>query len=254
MEAIICRKQWLGESLVLFELEEPHIASLARPGQFVMVKVERGWDPFLRRPLGIMQAQGDRFTLCFEVVGRGTQFLAHKEVGERLDVLGPLGNGFSLTPFFGVLVAGGRGFVPLFFLASTFVKEGVPFVFFWGVRNRKELPLFHLGREFPSVFYSCEEGMEGGFCGDVLTLCRDRFTHLPLSPQARGYACGPAGMLAELAKEPCFRVLPFEVSLEALMGCGFGVCLSCAVKAKRTPGYLHVCHDGPVFSLDEVEL
>ncbi|MGC8777782.1 MAG: dihydroorotate dehydrogenase electron transfer subunit, partial [Candidatus Caldatribacteriaceae bacterium] len=96
MKALIQGKKFLSERLCLLELAEEEVARSARPGQFVMVRVSEGFDPFLRRPLGIMETRGDTFTLLFEVVGRGTGILAQKSVGEEVDVLGPLGNGFSL--------------------------------------------------------------------------------------------------------------------------------------------------------------
>jgi len=254
MRSRIRHKKFLGETFCLLEIEAPSIVSSACPGQFVMVKVGEDLDPFLRRPLGIMEVSGDTFTLLFEVVGRGTRALSQKNVGEEIDILGPLGRGFTLSPSLGILVAGGRGMVPLYFLASVFQKTGVPFVFFLGVKRREELVLLEYAGRFSSVFWSCEESAPGGFCGDVVRLLGEYLTSASVPTGTRVYACGPEGMLRALRNLELLRGLPVEVSLESLMGCGFGVCLSCGVEKENELGYHHVCKDGPVFLLSEVKL
>lgn len=253
MKALIRRKSVLGK-LVLLELEEESIASSVQPGQFVMVRVGDGLDPFLRRPLGVMEVQGHSFTLLFEVVGRGTEFLAQKRLGDQIDILGPFGKGFSLSPSLGILVAGGRGVVPLHFLACRLASAQVPFLFFLGIKSQEELVLLQFLERFSSVYWSCEEEVEGGFCGDVITLLEQRLSKMVIPPGARVYSCGPEGMLQVLEKVEAIRDLPIEASLEALMGCGFGVCLGCGVKKRHGKGYYHVCKDGPVFLLSEVKL
>lgn len=254
VKALIRRKSVLERKLILLELEEESIASSAQPGQFVMVRVGDGLDPFLRRPLGVMGVQDRSFTLLFEVVGRGTEFLAQKRPGDQIDVLGPFGRGFSLSPSLGILVAGGRGVVPLHFLASKFASAGVPFLFFVGIKGQEELALLRLLEKFPSLSWSCEEEVEGGFCGDVVTLLEQHLSKMVIPSGARVYACGPEGMLQVLEKVEAIRDLPIEASLEAFMGCGFGVCMSCGVKKRNGKGYYHVCRDGPVFLLSEVKL
>lgn len=253
MNARIQEKRWITPKLCLLVLEAEDAAAAARPGQFVMVKVSSGLDPFLRRPLGIMEAGEGTLTLLFEVVGRGTAMLAAKAVGEELELLGPLGKGFSLEASLGILVAGGRGLVPLRFLASVLTERGIPVRFFLGVRKQEELPLFELLQGLPAVFGSCEEESER-FCGDVVALLRRHLAETPLPPGTRVYACGPEGMLRTLQTVPELEGVPVEVSLESLMGCGFGVCLSCAVEQKDRTGYHYVCKDGPVFPLSEVRL
>lgn len=254
MKAVVQNKRFLSEKLCTLTLTGDEGITSASPGQFVMVKVSEGFDPFLRRPLGIMEVDGNTFTLLFEIVGRGTKMLAQKNVGEELDVLGPLGKGFSLSPSFGILVAGGRGIVPLYFLASTLARTGIPFVFLLGIRSREELPLLDFVRKFSPVFWSCEEEVPGGFCGDVVALLRQYLSSVSLPVGTRVYACGPEGMVRALCRVEMLRGIPVEVSLESLMGCGFGVCLSCGVEKKDGKGYYHVCKDGPVFLLSEVGL
>ncbi|MEN3186145.1 MAG: dihydroorotate dehydrogenase electron transfer subunit [Atribacterota bacterium] len=254
MKATIQSKRFLSEKFCMLTLTGDERIYSAYPGQFVMVKVSESFDPFLRRPLGIMEVSGDTFTLLFEITGRGTKILAQRNLGEELDVLGPLGKGFSLSPSFGILVAGGRGIVPLYFLASTFTRTGVPFVFLLGIRDKEELFLLDFLKKFSPVFWSCEEEVPGGFCGDVVTLLERHLTSVSLPDGTRVYSCGPEGMVRALCKAEGLRNIPVEVSLESLMGCGFGVCLSCGVEKMDGEGYYHICKDGPVFLLSEVRL
>lgn len=249
--AWILRKERIGERFVLFELEEERIASQARPGQFVMVRPFREiTDPLLARPLAVLRVEEERFSLLFEVVGKGTMLLSHLEPGDSLEVLGPLGRGFSLEASSGILLAGGRGVVPLVFLALEFQKRDIPFSFFVGVRGRKDLAILRILEGIPRVLWSCEEAVAGGFCGTVLELVQKCMGET-LGEGTKVYACGPEGMLRELVKIFPGREEEVEISLETRMGCGFGVCLGCAVMRKGG-GYWHACSDGPVFRLSEV--
>jgi dihydroorotate dehydrogenase electron transfer subunit len=243
----------LGENFVLLELEEPFVASSARPGQFVMVRPFGVlFDPLLPRPFAVMQVSGEHFSLLFEIVGRGTMLLSRLEVGDVVSVLGPLGRGFSLDTSFALLVAGGRGLVPLVFLAQELKRRKTPFLFFLGVRGRGDLALLHVFEGIPEILWACEEET-GGFCGTVLELVEEWKKRASLQEVAKIYACGPEGMLRKLSEVFPEKEENIEVSLETKMGCGFGACLGCAVP-RRGGGYWHACSDGPVFRYAEVIL
>lgn len=251
--ARIRKKERIGERFVLFEIEDKDIAVRAQPGQFVMVRPFEGiYDPLLPRPFAILRAEGDCFTILFEIVGRGTSLLSRLEPGDGLYVLGPLGRGFSLEAPSAILIAGGRGVVPLVFLALELTKRATPLSFFLGVRERKELALLRVLEGVSEISWSCEERVAGGFCGTVLELF-EKHLDATLRGEVRIYACGPEGMLRALSRMLTGKEETTEVSLEARMGCGFGVCLGCAIP-KRNGGYWHVCSDGPVFKLSEVVL
>ncbi|MCS7242289.1 dihydroorotate dehydrogenase electron transfer subunit [Candidatus Caldatribacterium sp.] len=251
--AQIRKKEKVGERFVLLEVEEESIATRAKPGQFVMVRPFEGvYDPILPRPFAILRTEGNCFTLLFEIVGRGTFLLSHLEPGDNLRVLGPLGRGFSLETPRAVLIGGGRGIVPLVFLAIEFTKRGIPFAFFAGFREKGELSLLRVLEGITDISWSCEEKVAGGFCGTVLGLF-EKHLDVVCQSNTRIYACGPEGMLRGLAKALQGKEEVTEVSLEARMGCGFGVCLGCVVPRKNG-GYWHVCSDGPVFRLSEVVL
>ncbi|HSV30656.1 MAG TPA: hypothetical protein VLH40_01360 [Atribacteraceae bacterium] len=251
--AIIVGKKILGNRFVELTIHEESIAHSARPGQFVMVGTGDGYDPLLKRPLGVFRVFGDHFSLLFEIVGRGTDRLGKAKIGDCLSVLGPLGKGFTLGAREAWLLAGGRGLVPLFFLAVTLQEQNTPFSIFFGVQAREELVLADYLRSFPGSFsVTCEEATQSHACGTVLDLFQAERNGKPVPPGVWVYACGPEGLYQAMQNSGLFQTLPVEVSLEARMGCGFGVCLSCAIPKSDGENFHHVCSDGPVFELSEV--
>lgn len=226
-------------------------------GQFVMVRIGDGLQPFLRRAFSVHDASRSgalgRLTLLAKVVGRGTEQLAAARPGDQLRVLGPLGHGFSLAPGGrAALVAGGIGSAPLLMLAKDLLREDRPFDLYYGGRSVVDLPrrdafLDLLERGGGELVATTEDGSFGerGLVTDPLerALAQGRY--------ARIYSCGPHGLLARLAAIGSRHGVPGEVALESPMGCGFGACLGCAIP---TPGerYALCCTDGPVFRFDEV--
>jgi len=124
----------------LLRAEAPAIAAAARPGQFVMVRTSDGYNPLLRRPLSIHRVN-DRgeIALLYDVVGRGTEWLSQRNVGENIDILGPLGNGYTVDSQKLLLVAGGCGIAPLIFLADAALAEGRRVVLLYGADTAKRI-------------------------------------------------------------------------------------------------------------------
>jgi dihydroorotate dehydrogenase electron transfer subunit len=233
----------------LMKIKVETIARQARPGQFVMVRVSPTRDPLLRRPFGILNASGPFIWLYFQVVGPGSAALAQRRVGESIPILGPLGNGFPA--FSGrrmLLVAGGRGIVPLFFAAET-GRAANRVQLLYGGKNARDLNL--LDRLSPGALHGhwllSEDGSAGerGLVTDRLqAVIREQAIDLVL-------ACGPDAMFAAIARQSAGGAPETWVSLEAYMGCGMGVCLSCVVKTSGGD-YTRVCADGPVYRLEEI--
>lgn len=226
----------------------PQIAKLARPGQFLHVKITGG-ATLLRRPISIADADSisGRLTLIYRIVGKGTAALAALPVGCNLDCLGPLGNGFSLDSKPTLLVGGGMGIAPLIFLAKKLATEDTAILM--GARNKTELfwqPTFQpLVKE---VFVTTDDGSAGtkGFTVDLL----------PELMQSKQYeqicVCGPQIMMEGVARLAVKYKVPCQVSLEKYMACGLGACLSCTCESKTGGPRKKVCTDGPVFWAQEV--
>ncbi len=224
----------------LMWLDCPGISQEARPGQFVMVRC--GEETVLRRPLSVHQVEADRFALLFLVAGRGTQWLATRQPGERIDILGPLGNGFTVDVDSRnlLLVAGGMGIAPLVFLTDKAVAEGRDVTLLYGTANDDRYPV-------PAGIAEVAATEDGsvGHRGMITELIPQ---HLESADQV--FACGPLPMYKTMAQMPALKNRPVQVSLEMRMGCGFGVCYSCTIKTAH--GLKQVCKDGPVFDLNDV--
>jgi dihydroorotate dehydrogenase electron transfer subunit len=235
----------------------------AEPGQFVMVRLPEGTGPLLRRPFSIhrlIRSAGrvEGIELLYKVVGAGTRLLSRMERGDRLDVVGPLGRGFTVPEGMerAFLVAGGIGVAPMFFLGSTLQLRGVPpsaCSVFIGGGSRDDL--LCVNDFFTAGMQTLQLATEDGSAGE-----RDRVT----GPLARAvaarrpdriYACGPLPMLTAVAEIARAADVPCEVSVESMMACGMGACLGCAVRDRNRPDrYLHACKDGPVFDARVIDL
>jgi dihydroorotate dehydrogenase electron transfer subunit len=236
-------------------LWSPEIAAEARPGQFLMIRVQDGIDPLLRRPFSICATQDrEQVLILYRIVGRGTAIMSKRKPGERLWVLGPLGQGFDL-PKNGkttVLVAGGIGVAPLMSLAQALRMDQLSFMA--GYRRAEEIVrLEELGMGHVNVALATDDGSEGHY-GQVTDLLED-YVKRHEEDVAGICACGPVPMLKRIVLISAEREIECQVSLEAYMACGLGACLGCAVPASSHDheAYHHVCKDGPVFNADAID-
>ena len=235
-------------SVQLIWLNCPEIAREIKPGQFVMVCC--GGECTLPRPFSLHQVKGDDIALYFNVWegGKGTGWLSQRKPGDNLDLFGPLGNGYSIQPASRnlLLVAGGIGIAPLYFLAQEAIKKGCSVKLLYGTPNEYRYPENLLPSQIELTAVT-EDGTAGrkGMVTDLLPDFVDWADQV--------FACGPIPMYRDMARkkqELKLRGKPAQVSLEMRMGCGLGVCYSCTVKTKN--GLKQVCKDGPVFDLDDV--
>ena len=231
----------------LIWLRAPEIAAVAQPGQFLMVRCGDDHDPLLRRPLSIHRtAGGEQVALLFNVVGKGTLLLSQYQRGDRLGLLGPLGNGFSLHSGTRrlLLVAGGIGIAPLIFLADEALNQGHVVNLLMGV---PKAPLLYPRSLLPSLIdlvIATEDGSEGRK-GVVTDLIADR-----IKQADQVFACGPVSMYESIAGHGFGGDKSVQVSLEVMMGCGLGACYGCTIRTRG--GLRQVCHDGPVFELGDI--
>jgi dihydroorotate dehydrogenase electron transfer subunit len=260
-EAILREKCQVMPATFLLRLEAPALAHAGQPGQFVMVRCAEGGssDPLLRRPLALhrLLPQEGTVELLVRVVGRGTAWLAARAPGEALDLLGPLGQGFSLPARASnvLLVAGGMGIAPLVAVAEGALGQGCAVVLALGARTAAELYPASLLPPEVELHLATDDGSSGRRA-TVVDLLRDAELGL-LHWADRLMGCGPRPMLAELAAAVRAGRLRWragfaQVSLEERMACGVGACLGCVVPTRK--GYRRVCRDGPVFDLKELLL
>lgn len=221
------------------------------PGQFVMLAIP-GNEVFLRRPFGILRAKKGTAEICYKIVGKGTKALSTAKEGAKISVLGPCGRGFFVPngKAANILVAGGYGIAPLFGLAERIAESGKNATLFYGAKTMSELLYVdELRRMGIGLELATEDGSKGtkGFVTSLLKKKIDGFD----SP--RLFACGPVGLLKEVAVIGSSGKIPAQVSVESHMACGVGVCLGCVCKDAKG-NYVRVCREGPVFDAREINL
>jgi dihydroorotate dehydrogenase electron transfer subunit len=241
-----------GTTHVLW-LRQPDSFSHAKPGQFAMAYIGDQDDPLLGRALSFHRfrtsAAGREFALLFDIVGRGTDWLARRNPGDPVRLVGPLGNGYE--PRGGVqhmlLVGGGIGCAPLVGLADALTEEGRDVTLVLGGRSEDQIFPPHLLPPAVEVVVATEDGSAGE--RGLVTAPFERL--LPWCDQA--FACGPNPMFEALHRvgRDSAVTKPIQALLEAPMACGLGICYSCAVFPRRG-GVKLVCHDGPMFDLRDL--
>ena len=253
-------------------IEAPHVAAAAQPGQFVTVRCK---DFTLRRPFSIHQSspltgedsgEGE-IAILFRVAGKGTFWLSQRQAGEKIDILGPLGKGFTIRPESKnlLLVAGGIGIAPLVLMMQQ-VSSQHQVTLIQGAGTAAQLyldsrQLTAISHQRAQVVPVTEDGSMGrkGTATDILS------DFLNWADQV--YACGPIDMYKTMAlplnpsplkgegkgegeKRSNLKLKECQVSLEVRMGCGFGACYGCTINTRK--GLRRVCRDGPVFELDDI--
>lgn len=208
------------------------------PGQFYMV---RGWealDPFLPRPLSISDIENGKVKFLYENRGRGTNIISKLRKGDRLSLLGPLGNQFDIKEEGKIaIISGGIGIAPMLYLSKNLSGE---IDIFSGFRQNAYF-LDQIRPYVKNVFIATEDGSTGheGFITELFDPSKYDMV----------YTCGPNPMMEVVAKMSK-DIVPVYASMESRMACGVGVCLGCAVETIR--GIERVCKDGPIFNAWEV--
>lgn len=244
-------------------LDAPDIASLAVPGQFVHLLCGDTNDPLLRRPFSLHNA-GGYIWILYEIRGRGTALLATRTPGETLDVVGPLGNGFTLPASASqplLLVGGGIGAAPLYFLAEAIDirLSRKCLYFFMGARTSQGHCCFdqffgYCGFESDERYFVCTDDGRVGYHGLVTDPLAKWLSDYSGTEKPIIYACGPMPMLKAVSRIALDHDVKCQVSVEAKMACGVGACLSCVIKVRDGGSFKYVrsCAEGPVFDAREI--
>ncbi|MCM8801010.1 MAG: dihydroorotate dehydrogenase electron transfer subunit [Candidatus Omnitrophica bacterium] len=229
------------------------ITQLARPGQFINIKVCQDYEPLLRRPFSIHRIKDAYLEIIFKIVGKATELLSKKDQGDYLDIIGPLGKGFWIfdsSAWVPILVGGGIGIAPLLFLGEYLKHLGFLSIVLIGAKKKDEILAEEDFRRIGcKVKVSTEDGSRG-FKGKVTDLLIKVLKKGSFPKEAIIYACGPRRMLEEINLISKRYRVSAQVSLEEHMACGIGACFGCVVNTRD--GYKRVCKDGPVFNIDEI--
>ena len=215
------------------------VCDITSPGQFVNIKLD---GLYLRRPISVCDCENGVLTIIYKVVGKGTEQMARLGIGEKLDVLTGLGNGYdaSLAGDKPLLLGGGVGVPPLYMLAKKLIAEGKEVTVVLGFNTKSEIfcedDFKALGAD---VFVTTVDGSYGikGFVTDAMKDIDYSYF----------YTCGPEPMLKAIFKA---STTSGQFSFEERMGCGFGACMGCS--CKTVTGYKRICKDGPVLKKEEI--
>ena len=234
----LVEKQDYGRS-VLMQLRADQTLPEIAPGQFVQVRVEGSPSTYLRRPISINDVE---ITLLIQLVGEGTRHLAAAKKDDIVNMVLPLGKGFSF-PEIGercLLVGGGIGIAPLYYFAKVLVEKGIRPTLLLGGKSAADLLRLADYQQFGKTFVTTEDGSMGekGFVTQHSLWQQQSFDKI--------YVCGPKPMMKAVAKLAADKDVWCEVSLENLMACGLGACLCCV--EDTVDGHVCVCKEGPVFN------
>ncbi|HBI02842.1 MAG TPA: dihydroorotate dehydrogenase electron transfer subunit [Paenibacillaceae bacterium] len=259
--ATVLSNQQIVDRVFRLEVQGDLIGEMTWPGQFVHVRCGTGIDPLLRRPISICDVNVEEkiLTMVYRVEGHGTKILSESVPGQPLDLLGPLGQGFPIDERkegeHALLIGGGIGVPPLYYLGKELVKRGVKVTYVIGFGTASQVILEDELQSVGTTYVVTMDGSAGekGLVTDVL----NEGFNLEDSAWDVLYSCGPLPMLKALQDR--FQPTGKEgyLSLEQRMGCGVGACLACVCQTQSPENgkkYRKVCSDGPVFPLGEVKL
>lgn len=245
--AVIVSQRCIGTDIYDMVLSFPKGAKEAKPGQFIAMYCEDG-TKLLPRPISICGIDAEEGTLrvVYRIAGEGTRLFSEMKAGDSLEVLGPLGNGFTMKEEKAVIVGGGIGIPPMLELAKQLSCEKTVVLGY-----RDELFLKDEFEACADVVVATEDGSYGTK-GTVIDAIKEAGVDGKVI-----YACGPMPMLKALAEYAEAHDMEAQISLEERMACGIGACLGCICKTKKKDHHTNVnnqriCKDGPVFDAKEV--
>jgi len=249
----------ITRSLMRLTVEAPEIAKCAQPGQFAMIQVTQNLDPILKRPLCFYSVSKDNgwIEFVYKVLGKGTEALAERKPGEVIDIVAPLGRGWTLlqdTKQIGI-VGRGIGIAPLIYLAKYARTKDIKVKAYLSAKH----PEFLVGREMLEEL-GCELFLhtDDGEYGSDQSLVTD-YLEKSLKDERidQIFVCGSKRLGKKVLEYSNAYGMNSQISLEERMGCGIGACVGCVTEIITDRGkgkieYQRVCKEGPVFWVEEV--
>ncbi|HBY56488.1 MAG TPA: dihydroorotate dehydrogenase electron transfer subunit [Candidatus Atribacteria bacterium] len=259
----ILSKKEVAPNIYLAKLKAPEISQEALPGQFIHIKCSKDNYPLLRRPISIHRIDKEKgeIYILFQIVGEGTKLLSQRAVGDDLDVIGPLGNGFNIYPESKkiMMIGGGIGVAPLLALCEESIRQDKEVRVLIGALKKELIVGEENFRILGAKIDVAADDGSYGYKGLVTDLLEEIITKEGWLPD-QIFTCGPKPMLKKIVEISLHSHIDCQVSLEERMGCGIGACLGCVCKIKTKDKkedkvkyeFKRVCIDGPVFEGSEV--
>ena len=246
---LIEKKEWAKSTYLLLQSDDP--LEEIKAGQFVQVRVDDAQHTYLRRPISIhdVDYQNRTITLLVQRVGEGTNKMSDIEIGDTLNIIYPLGNGFTIPvgsrqATSVLMVGGGIGIAPLYYLGKMLKEKGIEPQFLLGGRSKSDLIMLEDFEKVGKVYITTNDGTLGeqGFVTQHSIWKEKKFDMI--------YTCGPKPMMMAVTKIARENDIECEVSLENLMACGLGACLCCV--ENTIEGNVCVCKEGPVMNINKL--
>lgn len=243
MDCRLTEKRFLNDRYFLMIFKTPVLLTDVQPGQFAQVRVDGSPATFLRRPISIcMTTSQNELWLLVQIAGDGSRTLSLAKTGDMVNMILPLGKGFSMPePNERVLlIGGGTGIAPMLLLGKQLSETGRHVTFLLGARTASDLVLKEEFTKYGDVHCTTEDGSAGekGLVTNHSLLRKAGFNRI--------YTCGPRPMMQAVAKYAEKNDIECEVSLDNLMACGIGACLCCVEDTVN--GHICTCTEGPVFN------
>ena len=249
LDLIVSKNIRLHDHYVLLKLTSKESLPEMLPGQFAELRVDSSPTTFLRRPISInyVDRQKNEVWFLIQLVGDGTKRLGEAKQGSLINVMLPLGNGFTMPQKPSerlLLIGGGVGTAPMLYLGERLMASGSKPTFLLGARSKNDLLQLEDFAKYGEVYVTTEDGSQGekGYVTQHSILSKKEFQKI--------YTCGPKPMMISVAKYAKSKGIDCEVSLENTMACGIGACLCCV--ENTTEGHLCVCKEGPVFNINRL--
>lgn len=247
---IVLNHKWLNYKTFIIDLEAQDTLTLVQAGNFAEIEIANSPKVFLRRPFSIYNVNPAANTLSFfvKVIGEGTRLLGEMRKGDKLSLIYPLGNSFTIPESGRVLVvAGGSGVAPFILYGKELHNKQVKTTFLFGARTADEIVLVDQFRNLGEVLITTEDGS----LGEKGLVTRHSLFGKDELPFDLIVTCGPDPMMKAIAKFARERKITCEASLENTMACGFGACLCCITPTVN--GNKCVCTEGPVFNVNDLK-
>ena len=255
IDAPVIANDRVAEDIFWMQLNAPEIARVNRPGQFINILTNPDGNPLWRRPFSVARLSDDNIHIIFKVIGRGTRQMAELQPGDLANILGPLGNHFTLQSgaddFTPLLIGGGLGFAPLVILRDFFVNQDQTPVLFMGALSKSEH--YYTNDDRAELYVTSDDGTLG-YHGLVTEQLVQYLQRTDSNTQFKAYSCGPEPMMRAVAHICGEYDIPLELSIEREMACGIGLCQGCTItQVAPQKKYALVCKDGPIFNASHLK-
>lgn len=255
--ATITENKEIAENIFQTKMISPKISSEVKPGQFINILPSEHWDKVMRRPMSVAGTESEIISIIYKAVGEGTIVMKNWLEGEKVNIIGPLGNSFTGFDKTCVLIGGGVGIAPTLFLHNHLNEKRRDHYMVMGARTKNEHFIEHSPEE--RVYLTTDDGT-WGLSGNVLNAISAIREKEDIN-KCKLFVCGPAPMMEAVKELACKENIDCEIALETVMACGFGICQGCTMefteKELGKDSYRNrfglVCLDGPVFNAKEIK-